>query len=115
MRLCEPAVSAEVEIEAVPALRVAVPSGVAPSRKVTVPPVGVVGPVTLATVAVSVVDCPNTDGLTELVRVVVVFSTTTKVPVSVGVSVATAGAGSLHRESRRARRCSRRVGADGQR
>lgn len=87
MRLCEPAVSAEVEIEAVPALRVAVPSDVAPSRKVTVPPVGVVGPVTLATVAVSVVDCPNTDGLTELVRVVVVFSTTTKVPVSVGVSL----------------------------
>ena len=69
MRLCGPVVSAEVEIEAVPALRVAVPSDVAPSRKVTVPPVGVVGPVTLATVAVSVVDCPNTDGLTELVSV----------------------------------------------
>ena len=80
MRLCGPAVSAEVEIEAVPALRVAVPSDVAPSRKVTVP-VGVVGPVTLATVAVSVVDCPNTDGLTELVSVVVVLSTTTSVPV----------------------------------
>ena len=76
MRLCEPAVSAEVEIEAVPALRVAVPSDVAPSRKVTVPPVGVVGPVTWATVAVRVVDCPKTDGLTELVSVVVVFSTT---------------------------------------
>ena len=81
MRLCGPAVRAVVEIEAVPALRVAVPSEVAPSRKVTVPPVGVVGPVIWATVAVRVVDWPNTDGLTELVSVVVVLSTTTSVPV----------------------------------
>ncbi len=49
--------------------------------KVTVPALGVVGPVTLATVAVRVVLCPKVDGFTELVRVVVVFSTTTRVPV----------------------------------
>ena len=62
-----------------------VPSVVAPSLKVTVPALGVVGPVTLATVAVSVVDWPNTVGLTELASVVVVFSTTTSVPVFVAV------------------------------
>jgi hypothetical protein len=52
---------------------------------VTVPRVGVVGPVVWATVAVSVVDWPNVVGLTELVRDVVVFSTTTSVPVFVAV------------------------------
>lgn len=52
----------------------------APSLNVTVPELGVVGPVTCETVAVSVVDWPNTVGLTELVRVVVVFSTTVRVP-----------------------------------
>ena len=59
--------------------RVPVPSDVAPSLNVTVP-VGVVGPVTRATVAVRVVDWPNVDGLAELMSVVVVFSTTTRVP-----------------------------------
>ena len=39
----------------------------------------------MATVAVRVVDWPKTDGLTELVRVVVVLSTTTSVPVPVAL------------------------------
>jgi hypothetical protein len=52
--------------------RVPLPITVAPSRKLTVP-VGVPAPgATTATVAVKVADCPNTDGLTEDVRVVVV-------------------------------------------
>jgi len=55
VRLCEPAVSVDTTIEAVPLLSVAVLIVVAPSKNVTVPPVGVVGPVTLATVAVRVV------------------------------------------------------------
>lgn len=56
MRLCEPAVSVDIGSVAVPLLRVAVPIVLAPSLNVTVPPVGVVGPVTWLTVAVSVVD-----------------------------------------------------------
>ena len=63
----------------------AVPICVPPLRKVTVPPVGVVGPVTLATVAVKVVDCPKTDGFTELASVVVVFSTIMSVALPVAV------------------------------
>ena len=64
-----------------------VPSVAAPSLKVTVPAFGVVGPVTCATVAVSVVDWPNTVGLTELVSAVVVFSLTTRVPPPMAVPV----------------------------
>ena len=76
---------AEVERVATPApFSVPVPSVVAPSLKVTVP-VGVVGPVTCATVADSVVGWPKSDGFTELVSVVAVFSTTTSVPVFVAV------------------------------
>ena len=48
-------------------------------------PVGTVVPAVWATVAVSVVLCPKTDGLTELVSVVVVFSKTTSVAVPVAV------------------------------
>jgi hypothetical protein len=53
--------------------------------KVIVPALGVVGPVVWATVAVSVVLCPKIDALTELVSVVVLFSTTTSVPVFAAV------------------------------
>jgi hypothetical protein len=85
VRLWDPAVRVETVSVATPApFRVPVPSDVAPSRNITVP-VGVVGPVTRATVAVSVVDWPNVDGLAELVSVVVVFSTTTRVPEPVAV------------------------------
>ena len=82
MRPCDPAVKVAIGSVAVPLVSVAVPICVALSRKVTVPPFGVVGPVTLPTVAVRVVDCPNVLGFTELVRVVVVFSTTRRVPVA---------------------------------
>jgi hypothetical protein len=59
---------------AVPPDTVPVPSVVDPSRNVTVP-VGVPAPGdTTATVAVNVTDCPNTDGLADEVRVVVVFA-----------------------------------------
>ena len=53
--------------------------------KVTVPAFGVVGPLVFATVAVSVVLCPKTDGFTELESVVVVLSTIAKLPVPVAV------------------------------
>ena len=55
---------------------------VAPSLKVTVP-VGTVVPAVWATVAVSVVLCPKTEGLTELVSVVVVGSCTFSVVVPI--------------------------------
>jgi hypothetical protein len=55
---------------ATPPLRVPVPSVVAPFLKVTVP-FGA-GPVDGVTVAVNLTDCPEVDGLTEEVRVVVV-------------------------------------------
>ena len=55
VRLCEPAVNEDTASVAVPLFSVAVPSDVAPSKNVTVPPVGVFGPVTLVTVAVTVV------------------------------------------------------------
>jgi hypothetical protein len=67
------------------AFRLPVPKVVAPSLNVTVPAFGVVGPVVFATVAVNVVLCPNTDGFTELVREVVVVSTTVNVPVPVAM------------------------------
>ena len=51
-----------------------VPITVTPSRKFTVP-VGVPAPgLTTATVAVKVVDCPKTVGLTDEVRLVVVLA-----------------------------------------
>jgi hypothetical protein len=54
---------------ALPELKVAVPSVVAPSRKVTVP-VGVPAPgATALTVAENVTLCPNTDGFTDEVTV----------------------------------------------
>jgi hypothetical protein len=53
---------------------VPLPITVAPSRKLTVP-VGVPAPgLTTATVAVKVVDCPKTVGLTDEVRLVVVLA-----------------------------------------
>ena len=65
-----PTASAEVANVALPALKLAVPSVAAPSRKVTVP-VGVPDPgATALTVAVNVTDCPNTDGFTDEVTVV---------------------------------------------
>src|SRR5438132_2983566 len=54
--------------------RVPLPMTVVPSRKFTVP-VGVPAPgLTTATVAVKVVDCPKTVGLTDEVRLVVVLA-----------------------------------------
>jgi hypothetical protein len=51
-----------------------VPSVVVPSRKLTVPD-GLPAPgATTATVAVNVTDCPNTDGLRDDVRVVIVLA-----------------------------------------
>jgi hypothetical protein len=85
VRLCEPAVSVDIGRVAIPFVRAAVPICVAPSRNVTVPPVGVVAPVTCATVAFKFVDCPNVEWLTELVNVVVVLSTMTSAPVPVAL------------------------------
>jgi hypothetical protein len=86
VRLCEPAVRLETARVATPdAFRLPVPRVVAPSLNVTVPPFGVVGPVVCVTVAFSVVLCPITDGFIELVREVVVVSTTVNVPVPVAV------------------------------
>jgi hypothetical protein len=80
--LCEPAVKVETGKLATPdEFRAALPSVIAPSLKVTVPALGVVGPVAWATVALSVVLWPNVDEFTELLSVVVVLSTTTSVPV----------------------------------
>ena len=69
-----PTVSADVVKVALPALKLAVPSVTAPSRKVTVP-VGVPDPgATALTVAVNVTDCPNSDGFTDEVTVVELLS-----------------------------------------
>jgi hypothetical protein len=58
---------------ALPLDRLAVPKVVAPSRKVTVP-VGVpTAGETALTVAVNVTACPNTDGLTDEVTLVLLF------------------------------------------
>jgi hypothetical protein len=59
--------SVDVVNVATPALRVPVPRVVAESLKVTVPDA-----VEGDRVAVSVTDCPNAEGLTEEIRVVVV-------------------------------------------
>jgi hypothetical protein len=57
---------------AIPARRLPVPMGEPPSRNVTVP-VGVPAPgATTLTVAVTVTDCPYTEGLAEEVTVVLV-------------------------------------------
>jgi hypothetical protein len=64
---------------------VPVPKVAAPSLNVTVPAFGVVGPLVFETVAVNVVLCPNVDGFTALVRVVVVLSTTANVAIPVAV------------------------------
>ena len=86
VRPCEPAVRLETGSVATPdAFRVPVPKVVAPSLNVTVPAFGVVGPVVCVTVAVNVVLCPNTVGFTELVSVVVVFSTIANAPAPVAV------------------------------
>ena len=67
-----PTASALVVKVAIPALRVPVPRGDPPSRNVTLP-VGVPAPgaITL-TVAVTVTDCPYTEGFCEEVTVVLV-------------------------------------------
>jgi hypothetical protein len=66
--------SEAVEKVATPPVSVPVPITVAPSRKLTVP-VGVPAPgLTAATVAVSVTDCPKTDGLVLEMRLVVVLA-----------------------------------------
>jgi hypothetical protein len=72
---CVPTASVEVERVATPEpLSVPVPMEVAPSLNVTVP-VGVPAPgATTATVAVNVTDCPNADGFTLEMSVVVVES-----------------------------------------
>jgi hypothetical protein len=60
-----------VENVALPELKATIPSVVAPSRKVTVP-VGVPeAGGTALTVAVNVTVCPNTDGFTDEVTVVI--------------------------------------------
>ena len=67
-----PMASAEVENVATPPLREPLPTGLPPSRNVTVP-VGVPDPgATAEAVAVKVTDWPNTDGFAEDVTVVVV-------------------------------------------
>ncbi len=79
-----PTASAEVVNVAMPPLSVPVPIGLPPSSNVTVP-VGVPDPgATAPTVAVNVIDCPNTDGFTEDVTAVVVSAlfTTCGLPVS---------------------------------
>jgi hypothetical protein len=59
---------------AVPELKVTIPREVAPSKNSTVP-VAVPAPgAVAATVAVKVIDSPNTEGLTEDVNVVVVLA-----------------------------------------
>ncbi len=67
-----PAESVPVMNSATPEpFRELVPSTVWPSRNVTVP-LGVLGPLTPATVAVNVTDWPRVDGFTDEERVVVV-------------------------------------------
>ncbi len=71
-RLWLPVASVEDVIVAWPALSVPVPNVVAPSLNVTVP-VGVPVPgATALTVAVSVIDWPNTDGLADEASAIVV-------------------------------------------
>jgi len=69
------ATDSEVVVKvALPELRVPVPSVVDPSLNVTVP-VGVPEPGAVAvTVAVSVTDCPKTDGLTDEMTAVEVLA-----------------------------------------
>ena len=66
---CDPPASVEVLYVAVPPLIVPVPSTVLPSMNVTVP-VAVVG----VTVAVNVIEEPNTDGFADEASVTVVFA-----------------------------------------
>ncbi len=66
--------SAEVLNVATPALSVPVPSVIAPSLNVTVPVAVPLPGDTAATVAVNVTDWPDTDGLIEDTRVVVVLA-----------------------------------------
>jgi hypothetical protein len=75
---CEPTLRVEVVNVAWPEpLSVPVPSVVAPSLKVIVP-VGVPLPGALTvTVAVKVTDCPDTDGLADELREVVVLALVT--------------------------------------
>src|SRR5437764_7099172 len=67
-----PTANADVEMLAVPLLKLPVPNVLAPSKKVTVPPGVPTAEPEADTVAVKVVDWPNTVGLTELVTVVAV-------------------------------------------
>ena len=79
-----PTANAEVVNVAIPPLSVPVPTGLPPSRKVTVP-VGVPAPgATGETVAVKVTDWPNTEGFADEVTVVAVSAllTTCGLPVS---------------------------------
>jgi hypothetical protein len=72
-----PTVSDAIVNVALPELKLAVASVVAPSRKVTVP-VGVPEPgETALTVAVKVTDCPKTDAFTDEVTPVVLESLVT--------------------------------------
>ena len=62
---------------AVPAVRIALPRVVVPSRKKVTEPVGVPVPgATGETVAVRIKGCPSTDGLGDETTVVVVFALT---------------------------------------
>ena len=63
-----PTDSADVERDAVPALTVAVPSELAPSKNSTLP-VAAAG----ATVAVNVTDCPDVDGFVDYASAVVLL------------------------------------------
>ena len=84
--MCGPAVRLETARVATPdGFKGPVPSVAAPSLNVTVPAFGVVGPFVFDTVAVSVVLCPKVVGFAELVKLVVVSSTTTNAPVPVAV------------------------------
>src|SRR5438309_1526123 len=65
-----PTVSDEVEMLAVPPLKVALPKLTLPSRKSTVPPGVPDAGLEAVTVAVKVVDWPNTVGFVELTTVV---------------------------------------------
>jgi hypothetical protein len=63
-----------------PELRVPVPNVVVPSMKVTVPLAVPLPGATALTAAVNVTDCPNTDGFTLEVKVVVVSALYTVCP-----------------------------------
>src|ERR1035437_5878547 len=66
----EAATKFEVETDAIPFAKVAVPSSVELSKKTTVP---VGAPELDVTVAVNVMSCPKTEGLSDEARVVVVL------------------------------------------